>query len=463
MGIIPAISSLTFHEPGINDLCVCGSGIKFKKCCKNTYSSEAPKLFSNAYDNGNYKNALIHARSYFTWYALSHKARTIPLKNAHHAISEHMLYIDIEALSDLLENLHLCYYHLKRIDEFLDVIERARNVVQDKRWEIKIALARGIWYLADQHNADAAFASIKMIDIQSCYDSDFLTLYLDVNPIRLSLTETVDIIDRIIANTKKESVKLQYRVLKALKFYLACQQENFSNMIEEAISDFSSLPENKKSLHGKVKLVNTLGIYGKITHKSDVLEQGREEVKKLIQDVKHGSIKLVADLYKLLGDFEEDLMNHHEAIEAYSESLKLMPSELTKVFLAKSICASGDFNKATELLKAIDDTMLDELGNFDLAITWGLIAANSRIYASIEEAKRRLKDVKAHEPLFMQLRDQLIIDLFETNPKIKSGPIRKAIRTLNKYISLNPSFFGVGIDFNKMIDDTENLNKKNKK
>lgn len=463
MKIIPATSSLVFHEPGINNSCVCGSGIKFKKCCKNTYSSEASELFFNAYNNGNYKDALIHARNYFTWYALSHKAHTVSLNNAHHAISEHMLSVDIEVISELLENLHLCYYQLKRIDDFLDVIERVRNVVQDKRWEIKIAHARGIWYLADQHNAAAAFASIKMIDIQSCCDPDFLTLYLDVNPIRLSLAETVDITDRIIANTKKESVKLQYRVLKAIKLYLACQQENFSNMVEEAISDFASLSEKKKSLYGKVQLVNTLEIYGKITHKSDVLERGREEVKKLIKDVKHGSKKLIADLYKLLGDFEEDLTNHHDAIEAYSESLKLMPSELTKVFLAKSTCASGDFNKATELLKAIDDTMLDELGDFDLAISWALIAAKSRIYASIEEAKKRLKAVKAYDPAFIQLRDQLIIDLLETNPKIKSGSIRKVIRTLNKYISLNPNFFGVGIDFNKMIDDTESISKKNKK
>ena len=122
-----------------------------------------------------------------------------------------------------------------------------------------------------------------------------------------------------------------------------------------------------------------------------------------------------------------------------------------------------DFNKATELLKAINDTMLDELGKFDLAISWALIAAKSRIYASIEEAKKRLKAVKAYDPVFIQLRDQLIIDLFETNPQNKSGPIRKVIRTLNKYISLNPKFFGVGINFNKMIDDTESTSKKNKK
>ena len=133
MAMIPTKFMAASYEPGRNKPCICGSGLKFKKCCLGAYSSKASELFRKSYNTGDYDEALIHARNWFTWYVLSHKAHTIPLLEFDRDAGEDMLQIDIEALAELLENLHLCYFRLKRNDEFIEVIERVRNTVQDKR------------------------------------------------------------------------------------------------------------------------------------------------------------------------------------------------------------------------------------------------------------------------------------------------------------------------------------------
>lgn len=457
MTTTPAKFTTAYHEPGRNKPCICGSGLKFEKCCAGVYSSRASKLFRNAFNVGDYKDALVHARNHFTWYALSHKAHTIPLLEANRNAGENLLRIDIEALAELLDNLHLCYYRLGRSDEFLDVIERVRNVVLDRRWDAKIAYTRGLWYLVDKHDKDVAFTALQSIDLQTCHDPDILSLYLQVCPTGLTFTESIEIIDRILTNTRKESVRLQYRVLKAVKYYLVCQQADADKLFEEAILEFAALPEEKKSSYGKLQFAYALETYGKASNRQDILEQGREVVRELIHEAEeeHYSESYVADLHKLLGDCEEGLRKHHDAIAAYSISLEKNPSHLTKVFLARSVCSNGECNDARELLESIDDNLLEEPGQFDLAISWALLAATSLVAGDIGEAKKRLKVIVTHDPLFIQLRDRWMIDLLEAKPESESGRILKLIRSLNKYVILNPNIFGLGININRIIDDVE--------
>ena len=296
------------------------------------------------------------------------------------------------------------------------------------------------------------------------YDPDILSLYLEVCPTRLTLTETVDIIDRILSNTQKESVRLQYRVLKAIKYYLVCQQKDCDRLLKEAISEFSELPADKKSSYGKLNFAYALEIYGKATNQQNILEQGREFTKDLIHDAEeeHYAASYISDLHRLLGDFEEGLGNHHDAIESFSISFNLNPSELTKIFLARSLCNNDQYNEARKLLESIDDTILDNPGKFDLAISWAIVAATSLVFGDLGEAKARLKAIEANDPVFIQLRDRWMIDLLEATPKSEPGKIRRLIRSMSKYVLLNPNFFGLGININRIIDDTDSAVQNNK-
>lgn len=444
-------------EPERNELCICGSGLKFKKCCAGVYSAVSAKSFRISCNSGDYEKALLHGRRYFTWYALSHKAHTVPLLESNSHIAQKLLSIDIEALAALLDNLHLCYFHLKRSTEFPEVIDRVRNLIDDTRWTNKIAYMKGLWHLIDQKNEKESLDSLSSIDLPSCKDPDILSLYLQVCPKDISLSESLRIIDIIVSNTPKESIRLQYRVLKALKFYLICQQQEGDTLLEESIAIFEKLPRDKQSVQGRMWLAHALEIYGRAGGRNDILEKAKQVVSDLIRETDGQKFtgNHIGNLYRLLADCEEDIGNHAAATIAYARSLSFDPNELTKVFLARSVCNDGDISKARGFLSAIKETLLDDPGRFDLAISWALLAATSLQSNDINIAMERMKAVKVQEPIFIQLRDRWIIDLLETIPASKPGAIRRLIRMLNCYITLNPNFFGVGININKVIDDID--------
>jgi hypothetical protein len=282
----------SYYEPGRNDPCVCGSALKFKKCCLGKYSRKSHEHLRDSFNAGNFEDALIQARNFFTWYALSHKAHTIHLLEVSPEDGENLLYVDIEALAEIVTDLHLCYYRLGRNNEFPDVTHHIRNVVDDQRWHDKISYFQGLWHLVDKHNEAAAFAELRAVDIETCHDPDVLSLYLQVCPSRHTLTETVEIIDRIISNTQKECVRLQYRILKATKYLLVCQHDESNRIFEEAIYKFASLPEDKKSSHGKFLYAHALSIFATLDGQRDLLEQGHATVEDLIHTAINNNLRV---------------------------------------------------------------------------------------------------------------------------------------------------------------------------
>ncbi len=446
-----------YHEPGRNDSCVCGSGLKFKKCCLGSYSSDAAKEFRSAYNRGDYSLALIAARRHFTWYALCHRAHTIPLLEKDAVHGQELLRIDIEALAELLDNLRQCYFHLGIGEEFPGVIDNAREFVDDSRWVGKIAYTEGLYYLVEKEDEAAAFSALAGIDIESCADWGVLSLYLQVCPGDLSLPAELDIIDRILKYTESEAVRLQYRVLKALKYYLVCEQDEGDRILEDALAQFTSVPTEDRSTCGRVHFAQALEIYGKEGHRIDAIKKAKVEVKALIFEAQEGNYveAFLAELMRLLGDCENGLGNSVEAVNAYMQSLETFSDELTRVFLVRALCNSGQTESARRYLNEIVEDALDDPGRFDLAISWALLAATSLRAEDIGIAVVKLKAVQTKYPAFVQMRDQWIIDLLEATPSTEVGKIRKLIRRLNSLITLNPSVFGVGLNINKIIDEID--------
>jgi len=453
----PARLTAKYHEPGRNRPCVCGSGIKFKRCCGNSYSAEASKAFRAAFNRGDYEEALIQGRRFFTWYVLSHKAHTLLLLEANPDAGRDLLRVDIEALAELLENLHRCYFYLQRSAEFPKVLHHVRDLIDDPRWAEKVYFVDGLWHLVDRNDRAEAFKSISSIDIESCTDPDILTLYLDVCPTKISLSKSLNIIDRIISNTKRDSVRLQYRALKSVKYYLVCEKAEGDRIFKESINEYSAIPKEKQSIYGRVLLAHALETYGKAGGDKEVIENAKVVASDLIREAeeKGHSGDYIGNLWKLLGDCEEDLENHAAAIDAYTQSMRVKPSDLTKAFLARSICNDGKLEAARNHLADIDVASLDEPAKFDLAISWALLSASSLRMEDIEHAKERMRAIKADDPLFVQLRDRWLIDLLELKPTSDPGKIRRFIARLNSYITLNPNIFGIGINVNKIIDDID--------
>lgn len=448
------------YEPDRNHECVCGSGAKFKKCCLDKYSAESFDEYKSAIHRSDYREALEKIRNHLTWYVLSHKAHTLFIMAVSPEEGEKLLKIDIDSLSGILEKKHHCYRRLGMGKEFVTAAKKLTNAINDQRWRDKISFYISLCYSLDHGDDILALATLSDIDINTCTDIDILTLYIQLNNDQVGLPRALTLIERVIENTEKDSIKIQYRGLKAVKYYLIGQDKEANKILQEAIAVFRELPESRKSTYGRWHYALALELYGKLNQSNEHLLLGRDTVLQLINDSsdERFTAEYRSDLHYQLGDFEESLNRHSEAITAYTRSLAEFPKELTKVFLARSICNGGDCDKARRTLEQLREEELNKAGHFDLAISWAILASSTRSRSDIEIAKTKLRIADTNDPIFIQMRDKWIIELLETTPQSQQGKFHQFLKLLSRYATLNPNFFGIGVNLNQIINDMEGDN-----
>ena len=83
----------------------------------NNYAYPVQKNEFEIFNEGNYHEALNVCRHHLTWYILSHQAHTVPFLESKTGDADQLLSLDIEALADILDLLHNCYYMTGKSEE----------------------------------------------------------------------------------------------------------------------------------------------------------------------------------------------------------------------------------------------------------------------------------------------------------------------------------------------------------
>ncbi|MEQ6334384.1 hypothetical protein [Sphingobium sp. MK2] len=119
--------------------------------------------------------------------------------------------IDIEALSDFVENLMWGYLRKGWLKRLPDVLNRLKTNIDDPRWLAKIAYHRGICALwrDDRETASRELEPLQPIT-PICDDVDLLQIQLDLNGASMGMSERTAFFDRICTLSKSRSDKLQY-------------------------------------------------------------------------------------------------------------------------------------------------------------------------------------------------------------------------------------------------------------
>lgn len=365
--------SLNNYEPSSKHRCLCGSGKRFKRCCKGEYSSKAQKDTYKEFNKGNYKEALEHCRHHITWYLLCHKAHTVPFLSSGKPEAFELLKVDILAMADLVDLLHLCYFRTGISGSFPETLTFFDNAISDMRWSNVIKYQRALWYLVDKNDRGQAYREISQIDIDSCDNPEILTLYLDVNPKEVSFTDKQALLDRIIQNTTKESYILQYTTLQGIAFCLIGETDKGSDIIRSAINRYQEIAEGSRSGYGDYRLAQALEMLGEFENEKDTVQKAIEIYQKELHG-KNYSSSGEAMLCKSIGDCYLFVKDFAEAIFYYETSLAKEGNDLTKVFLSRAFINSHKINKGKNLLTAIDDKKFNEANKYDLAISWALLA-----------------------------------------------------------------------------------------
>ncbi len=426
----------------------------FKKCCRNTYNTNIKDYARAKFNDGKYGEALISCRSHITWYILCHRAHTIPFLISGDPQSANLLEIDIAAMAYLVDLLHHCYYQTNKSKQFPKALEILSNAISDSRWLDIISREMAFWHLIDNDDAEQAFKELQKIDIKTCIDPETLVLYLDVCPHPIQFRERLDVLDRILANTRKESYILQYTCFKGISYCLIVEIKDGCKMIGDAINRYTNCTAEKKTDYGDYFLAKAFEILGmfekdpeKISEAIGIYTNQLESKSWTNSGISILSSEL-AKCYSYLGKFDE-------AIRYCKISLNKEPSELTKVFLARSLINFGDIEGGKQLLASICTDEFNGGSNYDLSVTWAILAFTSKEKNDIERAKAMMKEAKGQYPFFDQQRNNILLGLNELKPMSGTRFINKVLKSLNRYILLQPNLFGCGININKIIDDTD--------
>ncbi len=446
------MNTLNNFEPGHKHPCLCGSGKRFKRCCLGKYSSRAQNDAFKEFNNGNYKNALEHCRHHITWYLLCHRAHTIPFLSSGMPEAEELLRIDILAMADLVDLLHLCYFRNNISADFPDALSFLEHAISDPRWNVVINYQKALWYLVDKNDRSNAYQEISKIDIKECDYAEALTLYLDVVPDEISFTDKQSIIDRIIQNTTKESYILQYTIVKGISFCLIGEVDKGCNIIESAINHYKELDEH--SIYGDYMLAHALETLGELRNDKHLIGDAIELYKREI-DANSYSPSGLAMLLKSIGDCYLFISDYPTAISYYESSLTKESNDLTRVFLSRALVNNGKLYECRKMLATLKIEKFNDANKYDYAISWAILALLSLEQRDIQTAKARLKEVKTSDYLFIRQRDNYIIELLELTAKEEQSFIIKALGKLNRYVTLNPNFFGIGLNINNIIEDIE--------
>lgn len=448
------------YEPAQKMPCLCGSGVKFKNCCCADYGSNEKDGAFKAFSSGNYSDALRRCRLHITWYILCHRAHTIPYLESGTRESKDLLKVDIESMANLLDLLMACYEKTGKHNQFPDALNGLHNAISDPRWYQYVAYQRALWTLIDSGDKHLAYHELKKIkDIEAINNFNFLTLYLNVFPGKLTFSRKIELIDKILKSNKNPENSLQYETLKGIEFFLLKDRENGLKIISGAIDKFKEKALPETSAYGLHMLAKSLHVLGEFTGIKNYFEESETHLQKLLSSnsfTTNGLAMLYSDIgHSLLGQGKPT-----EAKSYFVRSIEIKESEINKVFLSKCLLNEHEFLSAKLILNEIDEAKLDEPERFDFVICLSILAIETREQDLLIRANAILNSLKTEGLLFEELKSDLIAEIDNIkNQNVKDAPksiLQKILRLLNKYVIIQPNFYGLGLNLNKLVDDAEN-------
>ncbi len=358
-------SYLSKLEPNGRDVCLCGSGVRFKNCCKNIYSEKRFDGF-DLFNKGKYKKALTAIRSQITWYRLRHMAHTVPFLKSNSEESKKLLKTDIDAMSDMINLLLYCYVECNIIGGYVSALEKMEDAIRDDRWKIKIDYYKCICIY--NNDIKSAINLLEKYDRKVIDDVDLLTVILDVNSDILSQIDLMGIAEKICELSDSPTIKLQYRTSMGINYCLLNDIENGISIIKRAVTEYEELPQENKTSAGRRHLSKSYLHLGELSGKGEYLTTAVEGIKREIK-TKGQSQKGEAQLWSDLAYCLHYLGKLNESLSAYTKSINLSHSNLTLIFKSRVLLKLDKAVEARSMLSDVNITELTPANLFDFAIS----------------------------------------------------------------------------------------------
>jgi len=415
--------------------------------------------------NLDWLSVLRASRADATQYTIWHRTNTEPVLVANPDAIQKFLWIDINALAQIVVDICFALRRLNRSQEIPVVLDRFRNSIKHERWQRKITYFHSViaHINDDTSTARKEFEKLGEIDRDE-KDVEILQLYIDLFGDELSFSRTIEICDQILSLTKKASERFQYNGLKAFAYASIGDDDKTKRILAAAISEGRRRAEERPlSIKAKDFFAGLLSYQGLITRKEAAFSEAVALYDELLSDRDAWEPEGRSMVFQQLGECQRFAGNWAAAEEAYKAAALEHPTEIAKVFLAECLARQG---KIDEAVRAFDGIAVEELTPseaMDHAYIAAMIAVDADDAERIRAAISMLKRSPASAPYFEERRLNLIVQMHEALAKDRPRPLmralhelfRRPLKVMSKYMIMQPTVFGFGINLNAIIDEAE--------
>lgn len=447
-----------YWKPKLNELCPCGSGEKYRDCCWTRLPGfDIGKAYTAACKEQKFGRALVAARADVTQYTIWHRTNTAPMLHIGEPI-EQLLRIDVNALGEYVDRLSWLYFNTGKWKNWPAALDRLRANIGHEWWRKKILYQRAVFHLAPGGSRSKARQELAQLGPITPAEDDIeiLQLFIDLELRDASFSERTAFYDRILDLDDSAESQIQYRGAKAIDLLLHGDPKAAKKGLSAILDEFRG--NEGLSAYARQKLYDVQETLGSMTNDSVLLRQTASELSAAMQDggwTDQGS----SNLYRKMGDCYRYAREWDLAIDAYEAAIALDGRLICRIHLAECFLYLKNIEKSVDQIESVPFDELDEPGMMDFIFTYSAIAIWSEKNEMLKKAHAWLKTLNATEPLFDQRRLNLLVRVTETaargtatsEAKAESAP-DSGIAVAARALMLQPNFFGIGINFNEIIE-----------
>ena len=455
----------TRYQPPLNSQCLCGSGLKFKRCCLGENDIACSLSIDKAkelIERKDYKNALKYIRHGITNYTILHKTNTEPyIRSSNEGVLK-LLDLDIRALSELTEHLLFCYRSLSDYNSLECDLERLRSNIFDARWQRKITYYEILALLGDDWSDEVGKRELKrLMPLCENDDVEIIQLYLHFYLEELPFKRKIDALDNLINAIKKPSQKLQYQVAKAVQYLCIGDDSEAELLIEKAVKVYE-MSTHTHDTYGCMQHARALSLLGDLKHSTALKTQSIKAFESLLDDDSWTDVG-IANIYFEIGKCLYHIKKFKQAIDTYQKSIEINSSAIVKVFISQSELELND-QSAINTIKDVEQTlpMLSDSERLDFIFTYTAISIAFKQSDMIDRSFHYLAELSSLDPIFEKQKSTLLTEIssiYSTDKLEQQSSILKKLKSLfhlaNRYIILQPNIAGIGININQILNDLE--------
>lgn len=458
-------SPLPQFTPARNSMCLCGSGLKFKRCCADrllgsNLGNDTRKFLAQQ----KYKDALNACRADITQYTIWYKSHTEPAMQRGMPKTGSFYEIDLRAMAELVDTLLTCYLKAGMNDEFPAALERLRRNINEDEWQRKIVYFHALHALGPDWNKSAGKRELKKLGpVTDDDDVETTQLYLDLFWQDLSFSEKQDLIDKILSQSTELSDRLQYKGTKAYLYITIGDFKKSEAELSEIIAEVTAVQESDGealSDYEKYRLAMAYDLLGSLRKDDLLLNDALNLFQQILKDVAwtadgHANIlRQMGEIYHRKNDWEQ-------ACKYYSDAFSYEPADIFKVLMSESLIQMDKLEDAAKTLSEVNFESLTDDEQLDYTFAAAALAIELEDHKQLENAKRLLNATNVCTPYFREHRDSFLLNVQEALNSGTSRPLlertRKLLSTLGRsaasYVILQPNFMGLGVDIGKIVDD----------